>query len=205
MVDLEQCSLCAVISPVYHGRHWAVHFIETWPSLSPNTLWLYVTYSWVSSAYLWYTTPRLRKIRCIGMAYIGNNIGPNTDPWGTPHARGMGSEMASSILTLCVRDPRYVSSQDSALWCTPNSAFSRDSSWLWSIVSKAADKSSMTWTTACDSSKALDISWWTLSSVFSVLWSALYADWYSSVRLFLDRCSTNRLTAMRLCENYLDI
>ena len=84
-----------------------LHFIETWPSLSPNTLGLYVTYSWVSSAYLWYTTPRLRKIRCMGMAYIGNNIGPNTDPWGTPHARGMGSEMASSILTLCVRNSRY--------------------------------------------------------------------------------------------------
>ena len=58
---------------------------------------------------------------------IVNNTGPNTDPWGTPHERGMGSEMASSILTLCVRASRYVSSQDSALACIPNSAFSRDS------------------------------------------------------------------------------
>ena len=37
------------------------------------------------------------------MVYIVNNIGPNTDPWGTPHARGLCSEMASPILTLCVR------------------------------------------------------------------------------------------------------
>ena len=118
--------------------------------ISPSTLGLYVTYSWLSSAYLWYTTPCLRIIRCIGMVYIVNNTGPNTDPWGTPHVSGMVSDMASSILTLCVRASRYISSQESALACTPNSAFSRDSSWHWSIVSKAADKSSMTRATACD-------------------------------------------------------
>ena len=95
--------------------------------ISPSTLGLYVTYSRVLSAYLCSPTC-LRTIRCMGMVYIVNNISPNTDPWGTPHVRGMGSEIASSILTLCVRASRYVSSQDSALSCTPNSAFSRDSS-----------------------------------------------------------------------------
>ena len=72
-----------------------------------------------------------------------------------------------------------------------NCVFSLCSKVVWSMVSKAAVRSSSTRQTISCLSMAYQMTDLTLSNVLSVLWLVLYADCFGSMRLKLSRYDTS--------------
>ena len=53
-------------------------------SRSPGIAGSKTTYSWVSSAYIWYLTKYFLHMAAIGIVYAVKSTGPSTEPCGTP-------------------------------------------------------------------------------------------------------------------------
>ena len=164
MVDLEQCSLCAVISPVYHGGPWAVqslcchqHCITWWTlSSAVSVLW--------SALYIMVDLQQCSLCAVISPVYHGG-------PW--------------AVQSLCCHQPCIS-------WWTLSSAVSVLSSALYIMVdleqySLCAVISPVyhggPWAVQSLCCHQPCISWWTLSSAVSVLSSALY------IMVDLEQCS----------------
>ena len=90
-----------------------------------------------------------------GEVYIENNIGPNTEPCGTPYLILTGSDVTPSITIHCNLSFRYEQNQPSDLSDKPMFDLRRSKRMSWSMVSNAADKSSSTRNTPLPSSIAL--------------------------------------------------
>ena len=86
-----------------------------------------------------------------GAVYTLNNIGPRTDPCGTPNFRGNSLDVQEPILMHWERSDRYNANHALALPPTPNCL-----SML--IVSKTADRSKITRRHALLTLKAVDMS-----------------------------------------------
>jgi hypothetical protein len=104
-----------------------------------------------------------------GLVYKINMMGPNTDPWGTPKESEAGWEVCPSTRTVCVLPRRYDANQSSAEPEIPYSVLRRESKILWSIVSKAALKSSKVSIDTFPSSNELRTSLQTFTRAVSVL------------------------------------
>ena len=126
------------------------------------------TYSWVSSAYMWYLTLYLANIELIGMQYMVKRRGPRTDPWGTLHSSRCCRETTSPILIASVLSDRYEVSHASADSRMPMEYNCR-SSILWSTVSKAAVRSRRTSITPFLRSSASKMSSWIRTRAVSML------------------------------------
>ena len=164
MVDLEQYSLGVVISPVYHGGPWAVQSLCCdQPCISWWTLSSAV--SVLSSAlYIMVDLEQCSLCAVISPVYHGG-------PW--------------AVQSLCCHQPCIS-------WWTLSSAVSVLSSALYIMVdldqcSLCAVISSVYHDGPCAVQSLCChqpcISWWTLSSAVSVLWSALY------IMVDLEQCS----------------
>ena len=68
--------------------------------------------------------------------------GPRTEPWGTPQVSGFEVELCGGIPAIDVRDERYEVNRCSETEEMLNQVERRWSKMEWSIVSKAADRSS---------------------------------------------------------------
>ena len=112
-------------------------------------------------------------------------IGPNTDPWGTPHANGMLFEFTPFIRTGCFLSERYDLNHWRATSQTSRWDCSLDKRMLWSIVSNTALMSRGNRMTHWFSSICLNIPSCTEVNAVSVLWNFLYEDWNPSYRLFI--------------------
>jgi hypothetical protein len=100
-------------------------------------------YIWVSSENNWWFR-ECEEIRALkGVVYKLKSMGPRTDPWGTPYFSSVGEDTCSFTFTLRVRFIRYEENQVSTSPWRPNQIESRSRSMLWSIVSNAAERSSM--------------------------------------------------------------
>ena len=132
MVDLEQCSLCAVVSPVYHGRHWAVQSLCC-----------------LSALYIMVDLDQCSLCAAISPVYHGG-------PW--------------AVQSLCCHQPCIS-------WSTLSSAVSVLSSALYSVYHGGP------WAVQSLCCDQPCISWWTLNSAVSVLSSALY------IMVDLEQCS----------------
>ena len=77
-----------------------------------------------------------------GVVYMMNSKGPKTEPCGTPQEAENEEDLKPEAATMDVRDRRYERNQDRATSVMPNQVAKRWSRIVWSIVSKAADRSS---------------------------------------------------------------
>ena len=115
------------------------------------------TQNWVSSAYKWQSTPS--ALRREGNSRITqlNKTGPKTRPRGTPTPQGMEEDKDEWIRTFVVRPVKYdwISFRARPVMLKLDCSLSR--SWLWLIVSNAAERSSKMRNT-----------WWPLSSCFRI-------------------------------------
>ena len=142
MVDLEQCSLCAVISPVYRGRPWAVQSLCCdQPCISWSTLSSAVSVLW-SALYIMVDLEQCSLCAVISPVYHGG-------PW--------------AVQSLCCHQPCIS-------WSTLSSAVSV----LWSALYIMVDLEQCSLCAVIRPVYQPCISWWTLSSAVSVLSSALY-------------------------------
>ena len=82
---------------------------------------------------------RIRVLR--GVVYKINSRGSRTEPWGTPHIQVWQKEKLLLHLTRKERDDKYDLNQSKAEPWMPNQDDRRVSSMLWSMVSKAAERS----------------------------------------------------------------
>ena len=155
MVDLEQCSLCAVISPVYHGGPWAVQSLSCHqPCISWWTLSSAV--SVLSSAlYIMVDLEQCSLCAVISPVYHGG-------PW--------------AVQSLCCHQPCIswwtLSSAVSVLWSALYIMVDLEQCSLCAVISPVYHGGP--WAVQSLRCHQPCISWWTLSSVVSVLWSALY-------------------------------
>ena len=117
-------------------------------------------FSCVSSAKDWCFTGCLAIKSERGLVYMINKTGPRTDPWGTPNDSGTGSESRPSTETNCILPVIYDLNHASTVPLTPK----YDCSWAerisWSMVSKAADRSSNVTTEIFPLSSGLIGHWW---------------------------------------------
>ena len=109
-----------------------------------------------------------------GVVYNVKDIGPRTDPCGTPWERDLESERAPSITrfpiaTHCDLPLKYDLNHYRAVPPMPNLSQSLAIRMSWLTVSNAADKSSKTKHTTSWLSMALRMSAFTLRRVVSVL------------------------------------
>ena len=77
-----------------------------------------------------------------GMVYMTKSSGPRTEPWGTPQEDVYQEDMSVSNLTGKQRDDRCDLNQLRTDPWIPNQDERRVIKMLWSIVSKAAERSS---------------------------------------------------------------
>ena len=155
MVDLEQCSLCAVISPVYHGGPWAVHYLcchqscISWWTLNSAV-------SVLSSAlYIMVDLEQCSICAVISPVYHGG-------PW--------------AVQSLCCHQPCIswwtLSSAVSVLWSALYIMADLEQCIICAVISPVYHGGPWIVQSMCCHQPC--ISWWTLSSAVSVLSSALY-------------------------------
>ena len=89
------------------------------------------------------------------VVYMMERMAPRTEPWGTPQERGSEEERLSRHETEKNLSDRYDWNQARALSHIPNQEVRRWSRMEWSIVSKAADRSSRVRPVTCCRSIAL--------------------------------------------------
>lgn len=112
-----------------------------------------------------------------GVVYIENKIGPNMEPWGTPNVNWEGSDKDLPILTDWNLFDRYVWNHLRAVYVKPNQDVRQLSNILWTIVTKAADKSSNMRAVGTPFDNDRWTSFFIQSSAVSVECPHLYADW----------------------------
>ena len=83
-------------------------------------------------------------MRSKGVVYILMMIGPSTEPFGTPQSRACGSDLTLPKFTQNWRSDKYDLNQCSAVPLITNLSCSSLMNMVWSTVSKAANKSSIT-------------------------------------------------------------
>ena len=105
-----------------------------------------------------------------GEVYRVYKSGPKTEPWGTPKASVCGDEETFSIKTLWVRPHKYDSNHFKTIPLKPNVVLRRSRRMLWSIVSKAALRSSKTRTDILFQSAANNKSLRNFKGAVFVLW-----------------------------------
>jgi len=98
--------------------------------------------SCVSSAYRWWFREfdEIRVLR--GVVYMMKSNGPKTEPWGTPQREVCEEDRLPAQLTRNERDDRYDLNQSRTVPWIPNQEDRRERRILWSMVSKAAERSS---------------------------------------------------------------
>ena len=164
MVDLEQCSLCAVISPVYHGRPWAVQSLCCdQPCISWSTLSSAVSVL-SSTLYIMVDLEQCSLCAVISPVYRGR-------PW--------------AVQSLCCDQPciswSTLSSAVSVLWSALYIMVDLEQCSLCAVISPVYHGGPWAVQSLCCHQPC--ISWSTLSSAVSVLWSALY------IMVDLEQCS----------------
>ena len=82
----------------------------------------------------------MRALR--GVVYMTKSSGPRTEPWGTPQKDVYQEDRSVSHLTRKQRDERYDLNQLRTAPWIPNQDERRVVKISWSIVSKAAERSS---------------------------------------------------------------
>ena len=107
------------------------------------------------------------------MTYTKKSRGGRTDPCGTPILRFTVVDRTPLTFTLCVLSWRWDLNQASAAPRMPATTSRRSSRMVWSVVSKAAERSKRTTRLPTPASRPLLMSW-ILSSAVSVLCPGLY-------------------------------
>src|SRR5208282_891541 len=106
-----------------------------------------------------------------GVVYMMKRMGTRTEPWGTPQERGSEEERLSRQETEKNLRDRFDWNQARALSHIPNQEVRRWSKMEWSILSKAAERSSRVRpVTSCRSIALMRWSWIT-SKADSVEWN----------------------------------
>ena len=123
--------------------------------------------------------------------YNEKRMGPRMEPWGTPQCRGARDEVASPIPMENCLPVRYDLNHSRAVPDMPTECCSRVIRIVWSIVSKAAVRSSSTRIEQYPESAAIRRSLTTFRRAVSVLCSARKPDWNFSKRKFPLRWSTS--------------
>ena len=102
------------------------------------------------------------------------------DPIRTPEGLHIWDRLwrTNSHLILWYLSVKYARSQLSAFPVTPNQSSSLLSRIVWSMVSKAIERSSIVSAVTLPASTDARISLWIFSRAVSVEWNFLYADWY---------------------------
>ena len=77
-----------------------------------------------------------------GVVYVTKSSGPRTEPWGTPQEDVYQEDRSVSHFSRKQRDDRYDLNQLRTEPCIPNQDERRVIKMSWSIVSKAAERSS---------------------------------------------------------------
>ena len=113
----------------------------TAPSLSSAVQGVY---SWVSSAYMCIPHLCFSAILNNGEVYRGKQNGPKTEPCGMPVFRSWGSVLVPFIFTTCCRHVKYECSYAFTSDWIPKELSNLLSNFVWSTVSKAALRSSIT-------------------------------------------------------------
>lgn len=137
----------------------------------------------------------------LGEVYKEFNIGPKTEPWGTPWVRYNDFDKVSFTFTYCVRSDKYETNQSNALPRIPKRVESLRVKIVWSTVSNAADKSRRTRMTEWPLSIAVTIS---LSTFFNAVfgpWNFLYANNFHIYGFLLSFALKQRLEAIREWPN----
>ena len=126
-------------------------------------------WSWVSSAKSWWLTKWLVVMSESGVAYKTNSTGPSTEPCRTPNIKGEGEEAElwrTMDWFLC---SRYDWNHWTVVERMPKTVLRRERRIWWSIVLKAAERSSNSRTELLSSSIAVSRSLKTCRRVVSVL------------------------------------
>ncbi len=97
-----------------------------------------------------------------------NNMGPRTEPWGTPQERGDGLDLLLAIETHCERSERYNLNHMREGPVTPRQLCMRSRRMSWDTKSKAAEQSRRLSRTGLWSSRALSKSSMTAMRAVSV-------------------------------------
>ena len=111
------------------------------------------------------------------LVYRVNKTGPRTGLWGTPNDGGTGSESCTSTETNCILPVMHDLNHTSAVPSTPKYDCSRAKRISWSVVSKAAARSSSITREIFPSSISASRSLVTWVRAVSVLCPDRYADW----------------------------
>ena len=135
--------------------------------------------------------PWYLKISANGKRYRKNLREPNTEPWGTPHTMWI-SDMIDSIHVHCERSEKYDFINRRALPVIQTYFSNIVNKLLWSIVSKAADKSRSTRVDSLLLPIIDTISLYTRRKAVYVLWPHLYADWNWSIMALSSMCEIIR-------------
>ena len=136
------------------------------------------TYSWLSSAKRWRGIACPEIMLLSGVVWRMKSRGPKTDPRGTPKVRSVSEDKQSSSLILWHLPVKNNSNQLSAFPLTPSQSSSLFKRIVWSLVSKAAERSSNVGAVTLPASIDARISLWIWRGAFSGEWNFLYADWY---------------------------
>ena len=142
---------------------------------------------WLSSAYRWWGIACPEIVQLSGVVWRVKSRGPKTQPWGTPKERSALEDRQSPSLILRHLPVRYDLNQSSAFPETLNQSSSLLKRIVWSMVLKAAERSSkVTAVTLPASIHARTfysffnffkrISLGVLRRAVSVQWNFLYAD-----------------------------
>ena len=115
--------------------------------------------------------------------------GPNTLPCGTPYSNKLGYDLSSEVTTIWDRPERNEDSKFKAVDEKPNHCCKRWRRILWSIVSKAAEKSRRRSAEERPASSETKISFWTRRRAVSQKWNLRYADWNFDIKLWAKRCN----------------
>lgn len=143
---------------------------------------IYIICTVCTACFKWYVQLQVIRIEMVihltllGEVYEEYNIGPKTEPWGTPWVRYNEFDEVSFTFTYCVRSDKYETNQSNAPPRIPKRVESLRIKIVWSTVSNAADKSRRTRMTEWPLSIAVTISSSTFFNAVFGSWNFLYAD-----------------------------
>ena len=126
-------------------------------------------WSWVSFANSWWLTEWLAMMSESGVVYRTNCTGPSTEPCGTQNIKGEGEEAELLTTMYWFLSSMYDRNYCSAVERLPKTVSRRERRIWWSIVSKAAQRSSKCRTEILSSSIAVSRSLKTRRRAVSVL------------------------------------
>ena len=128
-------------------------------------------YTWVSSAYNWWSNWWMWMSELSDLVYRVNSSGPRTEPWGTLYSINTGNDNSPSTETVWKHLLRYDVIHARGIPVIPKCCSNHSRSVWWSMVSNAVDRSSMISTDTQPLSRESKISLFTLSNPVSVEWN----------------------------------